>query len=216
MTLYPDVQKKAQDEIDEYFSANKEDVRILNVADRENLPFTKALASEVLRWHPVTNVAVHNSGEKEEHIRGYRIPPGTMVIANIWAMLHDSTVYENPAEFDPNRFLSDRPAPDPALYAFGFGRRSCPGMHLGQQLLWLTISNILAHFTTSKALDDQGNEITPSEEYTTTSVLRFVLTHYVLNFEFISDVVRSRPMPFKCSITARSSDSMSFVRSVEA
>ncbi|KAG9118804.1 hypothetical protein FRC07_006503, partial [Ceratobasidium sp. 392] len=110
MTLYPAVQAKAQAEIDNHLEYQK------------YLPYTQAVISEALRWHPVLNLAVHNTESSEEFAFGYRIPGNTMVIANIWAMLHDPTVYTNPDEFCPDRYFWDQPAPDPATYAFGFGR----------------------------------------------------------------------------------------------
>lgn len=39
------------------------------------------------------------------------------------AMLHDPAVYADPGRFWPERYLSAESAPDPGLYAFGFGRR---------------------------------------------------------------------------------------------
>ncbi|KAG9089248.1 hypothetical protein FS749_001496 [Ceratobasidium sp. UAMH 11750] len=124
MTLYPSVQAKAQAEIDAYLSsAQDKSSRLFAIADKEHLPYTSAIVSEALRWHPVTNLAVHNTGPREELAFGYRIPGNTMVIANIWGLLHDPAVYTNPYEFCPDRYFGDSPAPDPALYAFGFGRR---------------------------------------------------------------------------------------------
>jgi cytochrome P450 len=85
MTLYPEVQAKAQREIDNYLAPNSEKtVRVLTVADRDHLPYTRAVVSEALRWHPVINLAVHSTGPKEEVAYGHQIPGNTMVIANIW------------------------------------------------------------------------------------------------------------------------------------
>jgi hypothetical protein len=49
MTLFPDVQKKAQAEIDAVVGAD----RLPSFADRESLPYTEALVKEVLRWNVV-------------------------------------------------------------------------------------------------------------------------------------------------------------------
>jgi cytochrome P450 len=49
MTLYPEVQKKAQEEI---FRVVGED-RLPTFADRDRLPYVGALVKEVLRWNPV-------------------------------------------------------------------------------------------------------------------------------------------------------------------
>ncbi|CAE6446761.1 unnamed protein product [Rhizoctonia solani] len=190
MTLHPRVQAKAQAEIDAYLSSS----RALTIADREHLSYTHAVVSEIIRWHPVANIVARYTQE-DETVGEYVIPKGTMVIGNLWTMLHDPELYDNPEKFWPERFLRDKPDPDPATYAFGFGRRICPGLHIAQQSLWLTISNILANFDISKAHTIDGVEITPSEDYTTEII--------------------SRPLPFKCSIKPRSTTSQTFVDDVE-
>jgi cytochrome P450 len=49
MTLYPEVQRKAQAELDRVIGTD----RLPCLADRVNLPYTDALVKEVFRWHPV-------------------------------------------------------------------------------------------------------------------------------------------------------------------
>ena len=49
MTLFPDVQKKAQAEIDAVVGND----RLPSFSDRTQLPYIEALVMEVLRWHVV-------------------------------------------------------------------------------------------------------------------------------------------------------------------
>jgi cytochrome P450 len=49
MTIFPDVQKKAQAEIDAVVGPD----RLPSFADRNSLPYTEALVKEVLRWNAV-------------------------------------------------------------------------------------------------------------------------------------------------------------------
>lgn len=49
MTLYPDVAKKAQEEIDSVVGNN----RLPSYADREYMPYVDALVKEVFRWNTV-------------------------------------------------------------------------------------------------------------------------------------------------------------------
>jgi len=49
MTLFPDVQKKAQAEIDAVIGPD----RLPSFADQDSLPYIDALAKEALRWHAV-------------------------------------------------------------------------------------------------------------------------------------------------------------------
>ena len=48
MTLYPDVQAKAQEEVDRVTGSN----RLPTFADREDMPYVNALVKEILRWNP--------------------------------------------------------------------------------------------------------------------------------------------------------------------
>ena len=50
MTLYPDVQRKAQAEIDQIIGNS----RLPIFSDEEALPYVQAVLKEALRWHPVT------------------------------------------------------------------------------------------------------------------------------------------------------------------
>jgi cytochrome P450 len=49
MTLYPDVARKAQAELDAVVGTD----RLPRFSDREDLPYINAVALEVMRWHPV-------------------------------------------------------------------------------------------------------------------------------------------------------------------
>ena len=50
MVLYPEVQKKAQAEIDTVIGPN----RLPDFGDRPSLPYINAVVKEVMRWHLVT------------------------------------------------------------------------------------------------------------------------------------------------------------------
>jgi cytochrome P450 len=64
--------------------------------------------------------------------------------------MHDPAVYPTPFKFYPERFLSrsedPKLNPDPRRYAFGFGRRSCPGQFLAEDVLFIAIVTTLAVF----------------------------------------------------------------------
>ena len=47
MASHPDIQKKAQDELDNVIGD-----RLPTISDRDNTPYLNALIQEVLRWHP--------------------------------------------------------------------------------------------------------------------------------------------------------------------
>ena len=49
MALYPEVQKRAQKELDRVIGHG----RLPEFSDRDSLPYIDAVVKELLRWHPV-------------------------------------------------------------------------------------------------------------------------------------------------------------------
>ncbi|KAJ6536394.1 cytochrome P450 [Mycena capillaripes] len=191
MLTCPEVQKKAQAEIDSLTGGRY----LPSFEDEASLPYISALVKEVMRWENVTPFAIPRLLANDDEYRGYRLPAGSVVVGNAWAILHDERVYPDPHTFKPERFLLDgklNPAvrnPEPA---FGFGRRLCPGRHMALSSIWITVVSILATFDINKAVDERGNVIEPS-------------------YEYLSGLV-SGPVPFKCSITPRSQETIALIQ----
>jgi len=89
-------------------------------------------------------------------------------------------------KFMPERFLEDSPRGinDYPVECFGFGRRICPGRYLAEATVWISIARILAAFIISKAVDEKGQLIEISEDFTSGLLCR--------------------PKPFQCQISPRS------------
>jgi cytochrome P450 len=190
LTLFPEVQKKAQAEIDAVVGND----RLPKFSDRSRLPYIDALAKEVLRWNVVVPLAVAHRVQAEDTHEGYLIPKGALVIPNIWQMLRDPRAYPNPSKFDPERYIASEgrePQQDPRTIAFGFGRRICPGLHLADASLFISCAMSLAVFSTSKAVEN-GVEITPVLDNTPGTI--------------------SHPMPYKCSIKPRSAKAIQLIQ----
>lgn len=157
MVLYPSVQQKAQAELDAVVGTG----RLPALSDRADLPYMRALVWEILRWHQVLPQGLPHKIEEDDVYEGMRIPKGSVLIANIWGMLHDPAVYKDPHVFRPERFLGPHPEADPTDVCFGFGRRVCPGEHIALSSVFLACAMALATLDISKIRDAQGNEITP-------------------------------------------------------
>ncbi|KAG6199031.1 hypothetical protein E4U35_006897 [Claviceps purpurea] len=156
LILYPEVQRRAQQEIDEVVSSD----RLPEFQDRDHLPYMNALVKETYRWMPVVPVGTTHVTEEEMVISGYRIPKGAFLVPSIWWFTHDPERYANPSVFDPDRFLAPRnEGPDPKDHAFGYGRRGCPGRYLADDTLFLTISRIIATMNVTAKLDEQGRPV---------------------------------------------------------
>ncbi|RFU75124.1 hypothetical protein TARUN_7126 [Trichoderma arundinaceum] len=154
MILYPNVQQRAQEEIDRVVGPD----RLPGFEDRINLPYVNALIKEMLRWYPIVPVTTAHKSDSEVFLRGYRIPKGSYALVNVWWLTHDPKTYPDPMVLDPDRFLEPRNEPDPAGI-FGYGRRACPGRLFAQENLFITISRTLAAFKISNAVDGSGKPI---------------------------------------------------------
>jgi len=183
MLLAPEVQVQARKEID----AVTRGKRLPNFDDWTAIPVVERIVHEAFRFHPALPNGVPHRTLQEDSYREFHIPKGAMVIANAWAMAHDPTIYKDPNQFNPNRYLpvsvggSGEPIP---VGHFGFGRRICPGQYLGFASIWITVATVLATFEISRAKDDDGKEIIPKIEFSTG--------------------ITSHAAPFPCVFTPRS------------
>ncbi|GLI82181.1 hypothetical protein PoHVEF18_010587 [Penicillium ochrochloron] len=194
MILYPEVQQKAQEEIDLVVGTD----RLPHFGDRQNLPYINAMVQEVVRWHPVGTIGIPHVASEDETCGGYRIPQGAQIIAVIWSFTHDPDRYHDPSTFKPERFLpgNDRPPEaDPRAYVFGFGRRVCPGRALADSNLYLSIANFLAGFKIQHAMRN-GRPIPVSPQF-----LPGMISH---------------PAPFEFDVQPRSSRHAALISSLES
>ncbi|TFY75063.1 hypothetical protein EWM64_g8950 [Hericium alpestre] len=182
MTLFPEAQRKAQAEIDAVIGGD----RLPTSEDRPRLPYVDALVNEVLRWGPVAPLGLPHRLLEDDIHDGYLIPKGSIIMVNIWKLLHNPAVYADPERFYPERYLGvDGKAPeeDPRNYCFGFGRRICPGLNLADASIWITCAMALTVFDVSTTIEN-GVPVVPKAKYT--------------------DGTISHPEPFKCTIKPRS------------
>ncbi|KAK7048444.1 cytochrome P450 [Favolaschia claudopus] len=189
MALNPPVLRKAQEEIDSVVGPG----RIPQMGDRPGLPYCEAMVRELYRFLPTVPLAIPHATLEDDFYEGYFIPKGTTIIPNVWAMTHDESVYTNPDEFRPERFLDKdgQLNSDDRVLGFGFGRRICAGRYAADAVNWLAIVSTLSIFDIEKAKDENGMVI-PIEP----RLANEVITH---------------PMPFKCAITPRNHETRKVV-----
>ncbi|KJA17541.1 hypothetical protein HYPSUDRAFT_206134 [Hypholoma sublateritium FD-334 SS-4] len=171
MLLHPTVQKRIQAEIDDAVGPG----RLPTMADSPALPYLNAVVRELMRWEPVSPIALPHRLTQDDVYNGYLIPQGTVVIANSWAISRDSALYDEPEVFDPERFLPifDKSivhesigAPmDPMLYSFGYGRRICAGKSYAESMTFTSIARLLATFDINREKDEYGRDIVPLRKF---------------------------------------------------
>lgn len=173
MVLHPQVQRKAQAELDRAIPPG----RLPSLADRDNvkLPYLEAVLRETYRKYPPAPLGIAHKSTEDDIYEGMRIPANTIVISNIAAILQDERTFPNPSLFRPQRFLNEEgristDVPDPRSAVFGFGRRICPGRYFTDAEIWLTMATLLYCFDILPAIKE-GEEVLPAEAVTKGAVV---------------------------------------------
>jgi len=169
LALHPEVQKRGQDEVDAVTQGD----RLPQYSDRAHMPYVNAIVKELARWNPMAKLTLPHVVAQDDEYKGYHIPKGAIVFANMWSILRDPVKYPEPHKFNPDRFLDsggnttnyrsamnpDLVNEDPWHYNFGFGPRQCPGRYLIDAQIWLLAANLLATVNVSKLVDKDGHEV---------------------------------------------------------
>ncbi|KAF9445165.1 cytochrome P450 [Macrolepiota fuliginosa MF-IS2] len=183
MCMFPRVQKKAQAEIDAFTECMD---RCPNTNEKEQFPYLCALITELYRWAIVAPMGIPHMFVEDVVYNGYHVPKNTTILVNAWAISQDSSIYPDPTEFRPERFLGEKQQLDPREFAFGGGRRLCPGMDLADTMLFFTLSTVLAVY-----------DISPSPE--SPPMWKF------------TDKFSRHPLPYPYRITLRSAKSQEWI-----
>ncbi|KAH9695840.1 Xanthotoxin 5-hydroxylase CYP82C4 [Citrus sinensis] len=141
------VLKKAQDELDIHVGKNRQ----VEESDVKNLIYLQAIVKETLRLCPPLPLSAPREAMEDCTIDGYHIPAGTRLIVNLWKMHRDPSIWANPSEFIPDRFLNENAkldvnGQDFEFLPFGSGRRKCPGISFALQVQHLTLARLLHAF----------------------------------------------------------------------
>jgi len=150
MCCYPHIQRKVQCEIDTVIGPHQ-----IIYEDMKRLPYTQAVVCETQRYSSIVTTIFH-AAVADSSFRGYNIPRGTTLMANLYAVFRDPKLWEKPNEFYPQHFLQADGSFKHLEYfiPFGLGRRLCIGETIARVQLCLVASHIVQHFHLSLAPHD--------------------------------------------------------------
>jgi len=200
MVTYPDVQKRAQEELDSVVGQT----RIPTFADLPHLPYIRAMVKEALRWRPVDPLGLPHLLSEDDWYNGMFIPKGSMVIAHVWHLNRDPEIYgADAAHFNPARFIDASGevkscAPETkeeGHFTYGFGRRICVGKHVANNSLFIDFAMMLWACTIEPGKDEKGNVIPIDVD------------------GCIEDGLVVRPVPFKVDISPRFPEAVTLLAS---
>lgn len=153
MMRFPAVQAEALSKIE----------AVVGVADRlpiyedlESIPYVRYLMKELWRWRPPVALGHPHMTTKELNYNGIRLPAGSRIHLNSWAIGHDPGRHVDPDRFWPERYEGDlmnseqsknsANVKDRDHFAFGSGRRICPGYHVAERSLAIAIMRLVWAF----------------------------------------------------------------------
>ncbi|OHE99043.1 hypothetical protein CORC01_05733 [Colletotrichum orchidophilum] len=194
--LYLSANPSVQDTANEELSRVIGDDRSPTFSDEPSLPYIRAIVKEILRIRPVTTIGSPHYTTSDVFYKDYYIPKNTVVAIPQYVLHFSPEKWTDPEEFNPSRYLAypekagfyaaqgDAQARD--HFDFGGGRRICPGMHLAENSLFITLAKILWAFNIEPALDPNGKEL-PID----------------LSDEAYEPGINTLPKPFKTRFTPR-------------
>ncbi|KAK3015136.1 hypothetical protein RJ639_006286 [Escallonia herrerae] len=146
--------KKTLDELDAHIGKDRQ----VNESDINNLVYLQAVVKETLRLYPAAPLSGPREFAADCTVGGFHVRKGTRLIMNLGKLQCDPKVWSNPAEFRPERFLTTHKDFDVKgqhfeLIPFGAGRRLCPGINFGLQMLHLVLATLLHSFELSTPVD---------------------------------------------------------------
>uniref|UniRef100_W5KHW2 Uncharacterized protein n=1 Tax=Astyanax mexicanus TaxID=7994 RepID=W5KHW2_ASTMX len=104
MMEYPDVQERCHEEIVRVLGFD----RFPSMDDRAQLPYTLATVHEIQRYANIVPLGVIHETTQPTKLRGYHIPAGTNIMANLTAIMADKDHWKFPNTFNPENFLDEK------------------------------------------------------------------------------------------------------------
>lgn len=127
--------------------------RLSGIDDMMELPYIRDVIKEILRCIPTTvSAALWHRVTANDTIEGYDLPAGTSILLAVWIINHDTDLFPDPRNLEPNRHSVSVKARDAAQasdirdrdhWTFGVGRRICSRLHLTENTLLLGFTRIL-------------------------------------------------------------------------
>ena len=154
LSQHPAVFERLRAELDRVLGG-----RLPGMADLGELVYTRNVFQEALRLYPPA-WSVARGAESEDEVLGYRIPAGATVTLNLHALHTDPRFWDQPEQFDPDRFTPERSAARHkyAYLPFITGPRKCIGDQLAMLEGVLILATLAARFRPQLAA---GQKVAP-------------------------------------------------------
>ena len=129
LARHPHIERALHAEVDAVLEGD----RLPTVDDLAQLPYTRNVLAESMRFYPPAYVVGRRSTE-EYRVRGFTLPPQTLFLMPQFIVHRDPRWWPDAERFDPDRWrVPDESRPRFAYFPFGAGTRIC----IGEQFAWM-------------------------------------------------------------------------------
>ncbi len=142
LSQHPEVEAKLVEELQAVLGG-----RTPTMADLPQLRYTERVVLESMRLYSPAWVMSREAVQDCE-IGGYPVPAGTNVFMSQWVMHRDPRYFDNPEQFNPDRWANDlaKRLPTYAYFPFGGGPRVCIGRAFAMMEIVLVVATIAQKF----------------------------------------------------------------------
>jgi cytochrome P450 len=137
LSKHPEVEAQVHREVDRLLDHD----RLPGTADLPQLAYTRKVVTESMRVYPPVWGITRRATEPCQ-IGEYDVPARTLVISSQWILHRDSSYFEDPLEFRPERWTPELQSrlPKFAYFPFGGGMRGC----IGESFAWMELILVVA------------------------------------------------------------------------
>ncbi|CAI9109292.1 OLC1v1009094C1 [Oldenlandia corymbosa var. corymbosa] len=163
---HPGIMWKLQKEIEQRVGMD----RFVEESDLEGLTYLDMVMKESMRLHPASALTLPHVSTEDCIVDGHHIEKNTQLLANIWAIGRDPSVWPDPESFLPERFTGtnvDLLGNDFKLIPFGSGRRSCPGLELAVTVVRFIVAQLVHCFDWELSDNIEPSDLDMSESFGT-------------------------------------------------
>ncbi|PKC03367.1 cytochrome P450 [Rhizophagus irregularis] len=144
LAKYPEMQEKARAEVISILGNFPN--TLPNSDQLKELKYVSAIIKESLRIHPPVPVITFRKLKKPVKIDKYTLPINTTLLVNAWQIHHDPKYWENPKQYNPERFLNNEKRHPFAWIPFSAGPRNCIGQNFSLMEQKVIISMLLLKY----------------------------------------------------------------------
>jgi cytochrome P450 len=155
---HPKMMKRVQNEVRGIIGNRKDIIE----DDLDKMHYLKAVIKETLRFHPPIPLLIPQKSIQDAKYRDMIL----QLELKLWAIGRDLTSWDEPNEFQPERFLTssiDFKGNDFELIPFGARRRGCPGISFSIAIIELVLANLVHNFDWTLPGEARGEDLDTTE-----------------------------------------------------